>query len=239
MSSSAISRRRRPRRTRRINLPNIPSHRGIGNAVTYHTSIFGDRIMDPTFPVRATRRDQIHTVTQHIDQSALSTPGPYVTSTLGFAGASTYITFAMTPQSSTFAGLYDEYRINMVEVAFVPRLNVNAELAASSAPNVGLFATSVDGDDATAPVNFAYLQQREDCAITTGFERQVRTFVPKTAVAMYSGAFTAYGIRSSPWLNTSSGTVQHFGLKYGANATSQVVTLDIVIRLSLSFRNVV
>ena len=42
---------------------------------------------------------------------------------------------------------------------------------------------------------------------------------PRISTAAYSGAFTSYTNTKAPWIDCNSPTVQHFGMKFGIDAT--------------------
>jgi hypothetical protein len=143
-------------------------------------------------------------------------------------------------QSSSFEAVFDQYRIDEIEVTFRPMFNSNF-LAAPSAQIIPMLYVAVDYDDATAPTTLAYLREYSNCTMSQ-YETVVRRWVPHVAVAAYNGAFGGYRNETAPWIDCASDTVQHYGIKFGCDAGVNAQTLlqvwTITARLRVSFRNV-
>jgi len=137
-------------------------------------------------------------------------------------------------QISQLAAVFDQYRIDEIECWCIPnQLGLNAGGA-------GLLYSVVDYDDSS---NLSTIGQAEDytnCLCSPSNEGHYRRFVPHAAVAMYSGSFTSYGNVASPWIDTASTNVQHYGLKMACTAITggTAETIALQVRYHLSFRNV-
>jgi hypothetical protein len=134
--------------------------------------------------------------------------------------------------------VFDQYRFDAIEVTFRPQFTSNGMEAGTNIV-VPLLYTVVDYDDSNA-IPITTLRQYDDCAQSL-YETQVRRFTPHCATAMYQGSFAGYGNVASPWIDCSSSTVQHYGVKFGITAgnTGQTVLQNwaVTVRAKVSFKN--
>jgi hypothetical protein len=138
-------------------------------------------------------------------------------------------------QSSSLMTVFDQYRISLIEVTFLPRSNVNT----SATGFYGNFYTVVDYDDSTALTTLAAASDYTNCIMTEGYKEHQHTFVPHVGIAASGGGvFTSYANEQAPWIDCSSNTVSHFGVKTAWSVTSAVCTYDVRQRVFLEFRNV-
>jgi hypothetical protein len=139
-------------------------------------------------------------------------------------------------QYSSYASVFDQYRIDMVEVWLVP-------YGAGTIPgynNVGKIYSVVDYDDASNLITIASAQQYENCVTTRFTDGHYIKFRPHIAVAAYGGGFTKYLNRVSDWIDAGSQAVEHYGMKLACDTTSSNtdVKIDMTTRLTVSWRNV-
>lgn len=162
--------------------------------------------------------------------------------TTGAIGYGVYAQASILPQWSTFASLYDEYRIFGMKVQFTPSI-------ATSFPgtNINLHYSVIDYDDVGSPPNASALRQYQTLKIRRGTKAFSRYIKPRfTAAALPSVSGTTVTPRSTlGWLNTTNGgeTVQHYGLKgwienMGLTPLPNDYTIRIEIKLYIGFRNV-
>jgi len=144
----------------------------------------------------------------------------------------TYFTANQIDQFSSLAAVFDQYRIEEIELWMVGNNVVSAE------NSNGLLCTVVDYDDAVALGTFALMQDYSNAVTSPMGVQHYRRFVPHAAVAMYSGSFTSYGNVEAPWIDCSSGSVQHYGFKAAAQTTSIICGFNLIIRFRIAFRNV-
>jgi len=144
----------------------------------------------------------------------------------------TYFTANQIDQYSSLAAVFDQYRIEEIELWMVGNNVVSAE------NSNGLLATVIDYDDAVALSTFAQAQDYSNVVTSPMGMQHYRRFVPHAAMAMYSGTFTSYGNVESPWIDASSGGVQHYGFKVAATTTSIICGFNLIIRFRIAFRNV-
>jgi len=135
---------------------------------------------------------------------------------------------------ASLLGVFDSYRIVGMEIEFkcVAGENFTSE--------AGTFTTVLDYDDAAA---LTTLQQALDysSAITTkARENHRRCFVPKIAPAVFqSGVLSGYANATNQWINSTSTTVQHYGVKYALDpclVLGSAMTITPFCTLELEFR---
>lgn len=177
--------------------------------------------------------NKVYDFIQFIDGGSLSTPGPIATSTTLNTNVAWYFTLNQLTQAASFGALFDQYRIAMVEVCLKTRVNSQTSLTSNS----GILFCYEDFDDAALPT-LGTAEQRANAQFSAGYESQVHRFVPHVANAVYSGAFTSFGNVTAPWIDCSSLTVQHYGLKAVWTPTSSIMNWDVLARLHVQFRNV-
>jgi hypothetical protein len=138
-----------------------------------------------------------------------------------------------------FTALFDMYKIDYIEVKFIPQFNMQT-ITTNSTITPNLY-TVLDYDDATAPASISELRQfstfRED-----RFDYVVtRAIQPRMAVAAYSGAFTSYANTRS-WVDCNSPGIEWYGVKYGASAgasgQTNLQTWSYVVSYYISFKHV-
>jgi len=200
------------------------------------TNIFGDRYPQPSFPVALAKEGRVYDFVQWIDQGSLTASGPYATSTSIPTAFATYFTLSQLAQSATFTALFDQYRIAMIEMLFSPQ--ANAINTPSSSNGGGELYSYVDFDDATAPT-VAIAQQRSNSQVVAGYQSVVHRFIPHVAQAAYSGTFASFANVTAPWIDCTSTTVQHYGVKAAAPVSNVIIKWDIFTRVHIQFRNVV
>jgi len=145
-------------------------------------------------------------------------------------------TFAYAPSLSNFpdaaflTACFDTYRILCFKIQFSPTvLNPNF---------ITNIITAIDFDDATASVNLSSRDTAQSVPLGQYFER---TFVPRVSNALYSGSvFTSFGQMKREWIDQTSNTVPHYGLKGTVPATSVLGAQQIysvAVKAYVQFRN--
>jgi len=171
-------------------------------------------------------------VIQSSIQSTVLTSNSAIPATYGKAYTSADIL-----QFSSFASIFDQYRIDSVECWFTP---YGPGLSASYAGNVRLY-TVVDYDDAnTGSLTPASMQEYTNCVTTRCTEGHYIKFRPHQAKALYGGAFTQFGNEPAGWVDCGSTAAQFYGVKAVLEPTVSAsdVKVDLFSRLTVSFRNV-
>jgi len=140
-------------------------------------------------------------------------------------------TLANGDNYSNYVGCFDQYRIIQVNVKYY-----SSPLAAGMA---ALMYTVIDYDDAnTLSAPGSYLGYDTLKVAPVGIIDE-RTLNPRIAVAAYNGSvFSAFANMSkSTWLDTASGTVQYYGLKYYVPTLSVANTLFFVVTMMVQFKS--
>jgi hypothetical protein len=200
-----------------------PVHRGTGkDGKTWSIASMGK----PASIIPGRINNVPYNVMQSVDGGALLT-----TSTTVPTFGAIYFTAGGLDQFSSFATVFDQYKIELIEAWLTPQFNP------ANGPN-SEYCSVIDFDDTNNLTTYAQAtdyQNAVESAIGIG---QYRCFKPHVATATYSGTFTGYGNVESPWIDAVSSTVQHYGLKVAAQVTPAASTIHIVYRLHISFRNI-
>jgi hypothetical protein len=150
-----------------------------------------------------------------------------------------YFSSADVPQFSSFALVFDQYRIMGVEVVLFPR---NPTTVTGSTVNRGLLYSVVDYDDAAALSTTQNYIAYTNCQISPATFWHRRRFRPHIATAAYSGSFASYANMSSDtWLDCASTGVQYYGVKFlvsQSDVAGDEVVFDLFERILVEFRNV-
>jgi len=138
-------------------------------------------------------------------------------------------------QFSSFAAVFDQYRIDDIEVWLEPS---GIGLTVGYTGNVKIFSV-VDYDDANVPSSVSALQQYTNCTSARLTDGHYHPFKPHIAVAVYNGSFAGFANKKADWIDVASTSVQHYGFKFGIDVTnnSSDVKLDMHTRITVSFRN--
>lgn len=149
------------------------------------------------------------------------------TATTSFGAAA--VTLSQFGTSSEYTGLFDQYMIEQVEVWIEP-------VAAQGTTVFGDVTTAVDLDDASVPTTLQALKGKGGALGGQGGAGRYHRWRPHVAVAAYSGTFTSYANTPASWIDCASPSVQHFGIKIGAGATSVAITYQCTFRILAAFR---
>jgi len=145
---------------------------------------------------------------------------------------SLYFQLSNVVDNASWRSCFDAYRIVRVYVEFVP-----FGITASANATLGQFVSVIDYDDATPVTSDTLLQYDTAMMVQSGLYHE-RRLVPRTAKALYSGTFTSYGQDTTPWIDTDSPSVQHFGIKYVQSISSTANTVyRPLVTMVVNFRN--
>jgi hypothetical protein len=196
---------------------------GSSSIVTYNVN---DSYTDRCKIIR--QPDQIYTCVRTIETSTPITGS----NTVPVFGAYTF-SFGQIPDVASLQGVFDQYRIDKVEYQFFPVANIST----SAAPVTGQFTTAIDYDDAIAPTTIGQVTDYANAITSLATQKQRRCWVPHIAVATYSGAFTSYGNFRPTWIDCTSYSVNHYGIKYALDVQpSNAVAYNVYIRAQVSLR---
>ena len=141
-------------------------------------------------------------------------------------------TISQITDVSSFTALFDQYRIDLIEVLMEPQVTE----VTTAAADVGEYISVVDIDDSNVPTSYGDLCSYSTAQQSRGSMSHYHRFVPGVAVAVYSGAFTSFASTTSMWLDCGSPTIQHYGIKLGALTAPVTQSYFMNVRLHVSWR---
>jgi hypothetical protein len=143
---------------------------------------------------------------------------------------------------ATSLAIWDQYRILAIRFTMIPTqpfITLQPTASVSTAP---LYCV-IDYDDSTALASQAAARKYDNCIIADPGESLCRVFKPRAAIAAYAGAFTNFANVPSPWIDTVSAGVQHYGIKvYIPSVTAAQTVLqswDIQVEHFIEFRSLI
>jgi len=156
--------------------------------------------------------------------------GPVITTSavapVGYSASFTLSTFA---QASEYLSLFDQYRIDRMEVWLEP-------ITTPSTSAFGIIASCIDFDDITVPTSLSQIEARQNSVVGSGAAAQYHCWKPRVALAAYSGTFTSFANVNAPWCDSGSSGVQHYGFKAVAGTTPSAIQYQLTFRGLVSFR---
>jgi hypothetical protein len=174
-------------------------------------------------------QDQVvHTFIQQLDLGTLYSTSATVTT----AGGTAFTLSGSFPNYAAYTSIFDQYRIVRIEAWLSSTVN--------NSGGAGNFFTAVDYDSASASLSLSAIQQYSNVLASIINNGHYHDFQPHVAIAAYAGAFTSFANEASPWIDSSSAGVQHYGLVSVAEATpSGIENLNLSCRMTVQFRNVI
>jgi hypothetical protein len=178
--------------------------------------------------------NRVYTVAKMIDlgttlTSTTSAPGLYA-----FA-----FKLADLSEYTSFTSIFDQYRIDSVEITILPQ-TIPSTTSSASVPFANL-AVVTDYDDASALANWALHLNYQNVQVISPGQRHKRKIIPHAQSAQVTLGSTVNTFSlARPWIDCSNVAVQHFGFKVGVQqSTSSNVSLWYpYFRYTVSFRNV-
>lgn len=191
-------------------------------------------------------------VTVTVDGTDLATGAGSVNNFTYFSG-SCYATLNCLPDYTDLTNLFDQYRINAMELSLRPIQTIETtSTVAGNPPLSAIIYYCIDYDDSTpfAASNAGVQKMREVASFRERALFQNKPVIlsckPHIAMAAYSGgAFTDYANMSHQWIDTVSPDVAHYGVKWIIEvfAPSFAATSNVWLRpeltLSVSCKNVI
>jgi len=181
---------------------------------------------------RGNKQLDIHTYIRYYDAGN-------ITATTSDTFGAAYFALSALPGVAEFTALYDQYRIDKITAIFLPQ-QTNAPVASTGATTPVLLVAA-DYDDATAWTVMTQPLQYENLKFHEFNKRVDFTFIPRMAVAAYSGTFGSFANVDPQWIDSASTNVQFYALKWGTNAVSSgnVAGWRVYYKYYLSFRNII
>lgn len=148
-------------------------------------------------------------------------------------------------QVSTLTSLFDQYRIEEVQLRIRPHSNAISTFTLSAATEaVPYMLWVIDRDDSSVLGTLTQLQEYDQVRQVEGYESLDIILRPSIAPAVFAaGAFSGYGIEESEmWIDCSNTAVPHYGCKFGINALDVSTTAswkwEVCAWYKVSFKNV-
>lgn len=115
--------------------------------------------------------------------------------------------------TSSFTGLFDQYRIEAVR--FIIRPNNNSiGLVTNSTTAIEPMYCVIDYDNNNALTSAGQARSYDNCMIIAPGESACRTFTPRLAMAAYqSSSFIGFTNEKKQWLDSASPAILHYGIK--------------------------
>lgn len=134
---------------------------------------------------------------------------------------SLYFQLQNLPSYTEFTTLFDQYRIDHVDVTFTYTANSEPQniTAAPAAPLLNLM-TVFDHDDAAIPAGQVAIQQYPSFRCDRMDRVLTRRVYPRVAEAVYNGTFAGVANIRAPWLDSAQVNVQHYGVKFVINTSN-------------------
>jgi len=180
-------------------------------------------------------KQPVHYFTRFQDGGTITASGG--TETFGVL----YWDLASIPGFAEFTALYDFYKINAVQVRFLP-ISDNTYSDSSILQASNRLITVIDYNDRTVPTSLNDLRQYSNCKVSP-FNRIHKRFLhPKPLITMDedSSSGGVYGIGQAgrpPWIATTSNQCEYYGIKYGIeHPSSSSILYKVEYKLYLSFK---
>lgn len=140
------------------------------------------------------------------------------------------------PNSAEFTDLFDMYKINCVKITFIPQQTQSVSIGAVNNPDASArFYSAIDYNDSAAPSAITDIQEYQTCKVTP-ILRQHKRIIYKPKIALSNI------VTMTPWLATSTPSVNYHGLKYAIEAmsssTTTTMTYSVECKYYMSFKNV-
>jgi len=212
-----------------------PPRKGIAFSAPTQISVSEDnprRILD--YSRDKPRSDPIIKVCQWVDYGQLAS-----SSSANVFGSQSTV-FTDLPDNANYSSAFDQYRIVKIEYYVKPTCQKGSSVAATS-PYAFLYFLH-DYDDATNLSTLNAALSYSNTVILGPGESHARTIRPHCAMAMTtSGAasVTGAGNIASPWIDSSSTGVVHYGVKWAikqSNSTN-ATTWELFARIHVELRN--
>jgi len=172
---------------------------------------------------------------QLFKRTAYSTAFTVLAGGAAAAGGARAFSLSQVPNSAEFSTLYDQYQIKGIKVQMIPRYTE----ALPGASTIGNMWSVIDYDDQVVPPGIDTLMQYQNVKRTRLNQVHTRYFKPKVATEVFNtGIATAYAPKANVWLDCTSTTVEHYGIKFWFDSSTAGVTFDLQVTYYLAFKNV-
>lgn len=161
-----------------------------------------------------------------------------------------YWELAAVPGYAEFTAMYDFYKINAVQVRFIPLTNVSSYMQITTDAAVvnyyNRLITCIDYNDRQVPTTLDQIRQYSNCKVTPNSITHKRFLHPRPTIAIDedSGSGSVYNVgqTGNVWISTVANQTEWYGIKYGIEhdataAIQDIYKLEFKIYLSFKGRN--
>lgn len=174
---------------------------------------------------------------QYFTRTSYQLSGYSVAAGAAAAGFARVFRLSACPNVSEFTNLYDQYQIKGVKISLIPRYTMTQSGAPLAA--IGNVWSALDYDDASAPTSVDQLLQYQNVKRTQMNRVHSRFLRPCIANEIFNtGIATAYAPKRNTWIDCTSDTVEHYGIKLWIDSSQAGVTFDVQVKFYLAFKNV-
>lgn len=132
-----------------------------------------------------------------------------------------------------FTSLYDRYKIRKIVVKIIPECNVASTAGTSLLPVVGVVR---DYDDNTVPTSTTQLAEMQGYREYRLNRPLTFAVYPRIANTVWQGTLAnGYSVMRPPWLDNSSFSVPHYGLKFFFRNVPLSGTAPFLIRFTMTY----
>jgi len=148
------------------------------------------------------------------------------------------------PNYSSFALVFDQYKITKIQVKFMPEYNMSAIStgAAVTGATTGSFLGVYDRDDNAIPTSLDYLREYDNCRDVPCYKGLTFTFKPNVALGLQipAGTLLAAGNQKAGWIDCGTSNIPHYGIKVGVpqQSAGAVARWSFNARYWVSFKNI-
>lgn len=111
------------------------------------------------------------------------------------------------PNSAEFTALYDQYKINAINMLIYPTLTEATSIVPATSVQNGRVLTAIDYTDATIPTTLDEIREYENCEVHSAVEN-FSIYIDKPKYIDNTGALR------TGYISTTSPATIHYGLKY-------------------------
>jgi len=187
----------------------------------------------PAQAVNAKRDNKVYRMTQEVNYGQLSNSS---------AGGEVILTKSFTlsdiPGSAALITVFDQYKIESIEIWIVPTTNTTGNTAGFDGYTI---SSVIDyDDDSTSGVTSASLQQYQNCVMSSRFEGVYRHWKPHSQGPLLNSSNAQVGASNivAPWIDCAQPSIKHLGMKLVQTATATTSIVGLRARFHLAFRNV-
>jgi hypothetical protein len=144
-----------------------------------------------------------------------------------------YFTAAAFGGINDYLAAFDSYRIEKIEITFLPSQDDSAGLGNTG----GYFITVFDYDDDTALATLGQALAYENAYTVRGDQGHVRCFKPRVMLGAEDGAVTSSVVAANQWIASADPNVRHYGLKTAWSPVTAAFSMSGIVRAHFQFKN--